>query len=151
MINHFKKLKTEKLKTLSVLGIFIFAFIINQISGNRGLFPLDSASHFDNGFRILNGEHPVKVFWIISTYRDYIQSLFFSFGANWQIYVAHASLVNSLFSVFLFFFQIISINFLFCNCLFIFSILAIHRAHTFCRSPFFIFSLASIICLILLQ
>ena len=137
-----------------MLGLFIFAFIINQISGNRGLFPLDSASHFDNGFRILNGEHPVKDFWIISGFIvDYIQSLFFLiFGAHWQIYVAHASLVNSLLSVFLlFFFRLIGLNFFYyvIVCL-SFSIIAYPSSGTpFVDHHSSFLSLASIICLIL--
>ena len=89
-----------------MLGLFIFAFIINQISGNRGLFPLDSASHFDNGYRILFGQHPVKDYWIISGFIiDYLQSfLFLLFGTNWQVYVAHASLFNGLLAVLVLFF-----------------------------------------------
>ena len=137
-----------------MLGIFIFAFIINQISGNRGLFPLDSASHFDNGFRILNGEHPVKDFWIISGFIvDYMQSLLFLiFGAHWQIYVAHASLVNGLFSVFLlFFFRLIGLNFFYSVIVCLsFSILAYPSSGTpFVDHHSSFFSLASIICLIL--
>ena len=154
MINHFKKLKTEKLKTLSVLGIFIFAFIINQISGNRGLFPLDSASHFDNGYRILSGQHPVKDYWIISGFIiDYLQSfLFLLFGTNWQVYVAHASLFNGLLAVLvLFFFHKIGLSFFHAIITSVsFSVLA----YTISGTPFVdqhssFFSLAAIIFLIL--
>lgn len=98
----------RSLKNLSILILFFFAFFINQYYGNIGLFPHDSAAHFDNGFRILNGEHPVRDFWIISGFIiDYIQSvLFFIFGTSWQTYIAHASLFNALITVYLLFFLI---------------------------------------------
>ena len=62
MINHFRKFNITKVKTSVVFILFTFAFSINQFYGNKGLFPHDSASHFDNAFRILNGQHPVKDF-----------------------------------------------------------------------------------------
>lgn len=154
MINSFKKINESQFKNLIILGIFLFAFIINQIYGNRGLFPHDSASHFDNGFRILNGQHPVKDFWIISGFIvDYIQSLlFFIFGTNWQIYVAHASLFNSCLTIFLlFFFKSIGLNFLYSAIICIsFSILAYPSSGTpFVDHHSSFFSLTSFICLIL--
>ncbi len=86
--------------------LFLIAAIINQYFGNRGLFPHDSASHFDAGYRILNGEHPIKDYWIISGFIvDYIQSLFFlALGTNWQTYVLHASVFNGILTVVFFHF-----------------------------------------------
>jgi len=86
--------------------LFLIAAIINQYFGNRGLFPHDSASHFDAGYRILNGEHPIKDYWIISGFIvDYIQSLFFlALGINWQTYVLHASVFNGILTVVFFHF-----------------------------------------------
>ena len=41
-----------------ILILFLFSLLINQYYGNKGIFPLDSFSHFDTGYRILLGEHP---------------------------------------------------------------------------------------------
>ena len=154
MINHFRKFNNSKVKTSIVFILFIFAFTINQFYGNKGLFPHDSASHFDNAFRILNGQHPVKDFWIISGFIiDYIQSfLFLIFGKNWQIYVAHASLFNSLLTIFLlYFFKSLGLNFFYSVIIcFSFSILAYPSSGTpFVDHHSSFFSLISFICLIL--
>ena len=81
-----------------IFFLLLFSIIINQYYGNKGIFPLDSFSHFDRGFGILLGEHPFKDYWVISgPIIDYFQSVFFYiFGINWQSYIFHASLVNAL-------------------------------------------------------
>ena len=93
--NIFKK------KFLFITFLFFFSFLFNQYYGNRGVFPTDSFSHFDTGYRILIGEYPFKDYWIVSgPVIDYIQSLFFYlFGINWQAYVFHASLFNSILTI----------------------------------------------------
>jgi len=91
------------LKKENLLGLFIFLFSlsINQYYGNRGIFPADSFAHFDTGFRILLGEYPFKNYWVVSGPAvDYFQAIFFYlFGANWQIYVFHASMFNGFLSL----------------------------------------------------
>ena len=84
-----------------VIFLFIFSLGVNQYYGNKGVFPVDSFAHFDNGFRILLGEYPFKNFWTVSgPIVDYIQSIFFYFlGVNWQTYVFHASLFNAILSI----------------------------------------------------
>ena len=47
-------------KFLPEVIIFTFAVLICHYSGNRGIFPIDSLGHFDNGYRILLGDHPFK-------------------------------------------------------------------------------------------
>ena len=81
-----------------ILLLVLFSLLINQYYGNKGVFPIDSFSHFDTGFRILLGEYPFKDYWIISgPFVDYLQSIFFYlFGVNWQAYVLHASVINVL-------------------------------------------------------
>ena len=81
-----------------ILFLLFFSLIINQYYGNRGIFPLDSFSHFDKGFEILLGEYPFKDYWVISgPFIDYFQSFFFYiFGTNWQSYIFHASFINIL-------------------------------------------------------
>ena len=84
-----------------IIFLFLFSLLINQYYGNRGVFPVDSFSHFDTGYRILLDEHPFKDFWIISgPFVDYIQaSFFYLFGVNWQTYVFHASIVNAIITI----------------------------------------------------
>ena len=109
LIANFKSFNKEK-KIQFFLGVllFFFAIVINQYYGNKGLFPHDSASHFDAGKRILLGEHPIKDYWIISGFIiDYIQSFFFLLlGTSWQTYVLHASILNGLLTLSIFFFFI---------------------------------------------
>ena len=85
--------------------LILFSILINQYYGNKGVFPVDSFSHFDTGFRILLGEHPFKNYWIISgPLVDYIQAIFFYFfGVSWQIYILHASIFNAVLTVATFF------------------------------------------------
>ena len=62
------------------VGLFLFSLLINQYYGNIGVFPVDSFSHFDTGYRILLNEHPFKDYWIVSgPFVDYFQALFFLF------------------------------------------------------------------------
>ena len=85
--------------------LFLIALLVNQYSGNRGVFPIDSFSHFDSGFRILKGDHPFKDYWVVSgPIVDYLQSIFFFFfGINWQSYVFHASFINGILTLFTFY------------------------------------------------
>ena len=84
-----------------ILILFLFSLLINQYYGNKGIFPLDSFSHFDTGYRILLGEHPFKDYWIVSgPLIDYLQAIiFYFFGVSWQTYVLHGSLKNVLASI----------------------------------------------------
>ena len=88
-------------KNIFVIILILFSLLVNQYYGNKGIFPVDSFAHFDTGFRILLGEHPFKNYWIISgPIIDYFQAiLFYLFGTNWQIYILHASIINSIVSV----------------------------------------------------
>jgi len=90
---------------LFVFFLFIFSIIINQYYGSRGVFPIDSFLHFDNGYRLLNGDSPFSDFWTVSGPAvDYIQAAFFYiFGVNWNSYVLHGSLINALVTIYTFF------------------------------------------------
>ncbi len=85
--------------------LFLFSILICQFSGNRGVFPIDSFGHFDNGYRILKGDHPFKDYWVVSgPFLDYFQSIFFLlFGANWQSYLLSASLTNGILTLLIYF------------------------------------------------
>tara|TARA_Y100000590_G_scaffold240705_1_gene270687 strand:+ start:1239 stop:2798 length:1560 start_codon:yes stop_codon:yes gene_type:complete len=90
-----------KKETLFIILLFLFSLLINQYYGNKGIFPIDSFSHFDTGFRILLGEYPFKDYWVVSgPFVDYLQGLFFYlFGVNWQTYVFHASFINGIITI----------------------------------------------------
>ena len=90
-----------KRQNLLILFLFLFSSLINQHYGNKGIFPADSFSHFDTGYRILIGEYPFKDYWIISgPLIDYLQSIFFYFfGVNWQVYIFHSSLFNGVLTI----------------------------------------------------
>jgi len=80
-----------------IIILIPFSFIINQYYGNLGVFPVDSFSHFDTGYKVLLGDHPFKDYWVVSgPLLDYLQAVFFYlFGVNWQSYLLHASLFNA--------------------------------------------------------
>ena len=86
---------------LLIIILFLFSLSFNQYYGNKGIFPADSFSHFDTGYRILLGEYPFKDYWVVSgPFVDYLQALFFYiFGVNWQIYVFHASIINGIITI----------------------------------------------------
>ena len=84
--------------------ILLFSFGINFYYANLGVYPIDTFAFFDTAYSILLGLHPFKDIWITTgPVVDYLQAFFFwSFGLSWNSYVLHASLLNSLISVFLF-------------------------------------------------
>jgi hypothetical protein len=92
-------------KNFFIISLFLFALLINQYYGNRGIFPADSFAHFDTGSRILLGEYPFRDYWIVSgPLVDYFQAIFFYFfGVTWQSYVLHASLINAILTLATFF------------------------------------------------
>ena len=73
-----KSLNFNGKQILSIFFIAIFSCLLNFYVGSRGVFPVDTFIHFDQGFRILNGEHPVRDYWIVHGFLiDYIQAVFF--------------------------------------------------------------------------
>ena len=99
-----KKISSYKNITF-LLILFFFSIIINYHYASLGAFPMDTFFHFDTAYRILNGEHPIKDFWIVSGPAvDYIQAIFFYiFGVNWQSYLLHSSLLNAILTLATFF------------------------------------------------
>lgn len=78
--------------------IFIYSILINQLSGNNGVVPVDSFSHFDTSEQILKNIYPIRDYWMNNGFLiNFMQAIFFNlFGLNWQSYVLHASLFNAL-------------------------------------------------------
>ncbi len=105
--------KLELKDSFIVITLFLSAFLINFYVGSRGVYPVDTFFHFDNGYRILLGENPVKDYWIVHGFLvDYLQAIFFKFfGYNWSAYLIHASLFNSIIVIFTFYiFKVLKIK-----------------------------------------
>jgi len=107
IFNYKKKITNH---TYIILIVF-FSFLVNWSYSRHGIFPVDSFLHYDSAYRILNGEHPIKDYWIVSgIFVDYLQALFFKiFGINWYSYILHSSIFNVILSILTFQF-FISIN-----------------------------------------
>ena len=100
MLNKF--LNSFNINNLYILLIFIFTFFINKHYASLGVFPIDTFLHFDSGYGILNNEHPIKDYWVVSgIFADYLGAIFFYFfGSNWNAHIIHASFLNSAISIF---------------------------------------------------
>lgn len=96
-----KSLKFFLFNNYLTIILFIFSISICQYTGNRGVYPIDSFAHFDSGFRVLNGEHPFKDYWVVSgPVIDYFQSIiFYIFGTSWQSYLLNSSILNGIISL----------------------------------------------------
>ena len=148
----------RKKNNIISLGIYFFlaiiSFSINFYIASSGVYPVDTFIHYDSGFRILLGEHPIKDYWIVHGFLiDYIQAIFFKiFGYNWYAYIIQSSLFNLsivLFSYYIF--DVLKINLFFniflCICIAI-------LAYPVSGTPFLdlhstYFSLISIYCAII--
>ena len=111
-----REILSHKEKIL-IIFVFLFSLLINQYYGNKGVFPIESFCHFDVSFRVLNGEAPFEDYWLVSgPIIDYIQAIFFYiFGSNWQSYVLHASVFNSILAISTFYlFKKFNLNIYFC-------------------------------------
>lgn len=82
--------------------LVLFSFYFNRYYGNLGVFPIDTFAFFDSAYNILIGRHPFKDIWVTTgPVVDYFQAFFFKvFGLNWNSYVIHASITNSLIVIF---------------------------------------------------
>jgi len=80
------------------LLLAVYAFLINWVSGNSGVMPIDTFGFFDSGFSILKNKLPIRDFWIFTgLVVDYFQALFFLiFGPSWKSYIFHSSFINIL-------------------------------------------------------
>ena len=78
--------------------IFLISFLLNKYYANIGVFPIDTFLHFDSGFRVLNGEYPIKDYWVVSgIFVDYLEAFFFYlFGVSWKAHIFHSSFINGI-------------------------------------------------------
>ena len=84
---------------LGYLILIIFISIsVNQYFGNIGIFPIDSFFPFNASYEMLNGVYPFRDYWTITgPFIDITQAILFKiFGVNWTAYVFHASIINSI-------------------------------------------------------
>ena len=107
----------KNLKELPILlGISIYAYLINWFSGNIGIMPIDSFGFLDTGYSILNGHLPIRDFWIFTGLLvDYMEAaFFFLFGNNWNSHLAHSSFMNILGTAgFFYFLRVLNLNLIF--------------------------------------
>ena len=96
---------TKKVNISYIIILLFFSLFFNQIFGNLGLNPIDSFFSFNAGYDILNGHFPFKDYWTITgPFIAFVQALFFKlFGVSWSVYVFHASVINSILTLFIFF------------------------------------------------
>ena len=101
-------LKKEKvlIETSIIIGISLYAYLVNWYSGNVGVMPIDSFGFLDTGYSIINGHLPVRDFWIFTgLIVDYMEAIFlFIFGNNWNSHLAHGSFMNIIGSIGLYLF-----------------------------------------------
>ena len=66
---------------------------------------MDTFLQYDSAYKILNGEYPIRDYWVVSgIFVDILQSIFFKiFGVNWYAYIAHSSLLNSIICILTFY------------------------------------------------
>jgi hypothetical protein len=90
------KNKNNSTNFFFIIILCLFSFFINYHYAKLGSFPIDTFLHFDSAHGILNGELPIRDYWVVSGLTvDFIQSFFFKiFGTNWFAYTLHSSLFN---------------------------------------------------------
>ena len=94
------------IQILILTCISVYAYLINWVSGNTGVIPIDTFGFFDTGHSILNGNLPIRDFWIFTGLLvDYMEAFFLLiFGNNWNSHLTHGSFMNILATWALFFF-----------------------------------------------
>ena len=99
-----KKITNNELLIIS--GISIYAFLINWLSGNIGILPIDSFGFLDTGHSILTNNLPIRDFWIFTgLVVDYMEAIFLLiFGNNWNSHLIHSSFMNIVVVIVLYFF-----------------------------------------------
>jgi len=104
MNNYYRKYFVKS-NIISLIVIFFFSFFINYYYSSFGVFPIDTFFHYDSAARILEGQIPIRDFWIVSGFIiDIIQSIFFKIlGTNWFAYIFHSSIANFLISLIIYY------------------------------------------------
>jgi hypothetical protein len=83
------------------VGVFASGAALVAVVGRRGFMPLDQSIVFDAGWRILDGQVPLRDF---ATPNGFVPAVvqaatFAVFGVTWSSYVLHAAVLNGVFGV----------------------------------------------------
>ncbi len=91
----------RKFDFLNFAIILLFSFSANYYFGSIGVFPIDTFAFFDSAHFVNKGYLPIRDYWTSNGFLvDILQSLFFYFlGVNWNAYLFHSSLINSIFVI----------------------------------------------------
>ncbi len=102
----FLNKKSEIKEFPAIIGIIIYSIYINWLSGSVGILPIDSFGFFDTGFSILKNKLPIRDFWIFTGLLvDYLEAFFLVlFGNNWNSHLLHASSMNAVAAVSVYYF-----------------------------------------------
>tara|TARA_X000000950_G_scaffold13194_1_gene14223 strand:+ start:5802 stop:7463 length:1662 start_codon:yes stop_codon:yes gene_type:complete len=100
-----------------IILVILISFSVNFYFGHQGLMPLDDLQNFNSGLRVLNGDFPFRDYYSITgPILDIWQgNIYKIFGVNWQSFLVHASIMNCLYSLSIFFF-LKSLKFKSVNC-----------------------------------
>ena len=92
-------------EALYVLIILIFVTISCWYFGFVAINPIDNFTNYNSGYLLLKGNIPFKDYWVTTgPLLDFLQFLIFKInGLNWGSYVLHALILNSLFTILLYF------------------------------------------------
>jgi len=92
-------------EALYVFIILIFVIVSSWYFGFVNINPIDNFTNYNSGYLLLNGNIPFKDYWVTTgPLLDFLQFLLFKInGINWGSYVLHALILNSLFTIILYF------------------------------------------------
>ena len=60
------KKKKLLIKSVIIIGISLYAYLINWNTGNIGVLPIDTFGFLESGNSILKGSIPIRDFWIFT-------------------------------------------------------------------------------------
>src|SRR6185436_9354625 len=88
-------------EAVAALGVALAGVAVALHYGRIGFMPLDQSIVFDGGWRVLNGQIPIRDFATpTGLVPIVVQAAFFRLmGATWFAYCLHAALANGLFAV----------------------------------------------------
>ena len=96
----------NKIEIFNIIILILISFFINYYFGHQGLMPLDDLQNFNAGYRVLTGDFPfIDYYSITGPILDIWQSVIYKiFGVSWSSLVIHSSILNSLYTLIIYFF-----------------------------------------------
>ena len=96
----------KKIEIFNIIILIFISFFINYYFGHQGLMPLDDLQNFNAGYRVLTGDFPfIDYYSITGPILDIWQSVIYKiFGVSWSSLVIHSSILNSLYTLIIYFF-----------------------------------------------